>query len=142
MLKIVSALNGFSVRQSVTTLGIELQLQLKNIIFQKKFKKIFFFVSGKKWKKLCFGWNFLWVIFRVRQPMEDNQKIFFFQKKKLKNIFFCFLEKNHFLVKFFLWSSSVEDDLWKTTWLIISLPCTSLMLVLPKYNFYFYSSKL
>ena len=44
----------------------------------------------------------------------------------------------NFLVEFF----SVEDDLWKTTWQIILLPCTSLMLVLPQYNFYFYSSKL
>ena len=38
MLKIVSALNVSSVRQSVTTLGIELQLQLKNILI-----KIFFY---------------------------------------------------------------------------------------------------
>ena len=36
MLKIVSVLNGSSVRQSVTTLGIELQLQLKKILFFKK----------------------------------------------------------------------------------------------------------
>ena len=59
MLKIVSALNGSYVRQSVTTLGIELQLHLINIIFQKKniiFQQnksliiILFF-----WKKLFFG---------------------------------------------------------------------------------------
>ena len=38
MLKIVSALNGSSVRQSLTILGIELQLQLKEYYFstQKK----------------------------------------------------------------------------------------------------------
>ena len=38
MLKIVSALNGSSVRQSLTILGIELQLQLKKYYFstQKK----------------------------------------------------------------------------------------------------------
>ena len=44
MLKIVSALNGSSVRQSLTILGIELQLQLKKYYFstQKKFKYFFF----------------------------------------------------------------------------------------------------
>ena len=46
-----------------------------------------------------------------------------------------------FCLIFFL-SSSAEDDLWKTTWLLISLPCTSLILVLPQYNFCFHSSKL
>jgi len=50
MLKIVSSLNGFSVRQSVTAIGIELQLQLKNILFFKK--KNYF--SKKKIKKLEF----------------------------------------------------------------------------------------
>ena len=48
MLKTVSVLNGSSVRQSVTTLGIELQLQLKKILFKKK------------------------NIFRRRRPMEDD----------------------------------------------------------------------
>ena len=48
MLKIVSALNGSSVRQSLTILGIELQLQLKKYYFstEKKFKYFLFF-----WKK-------------------------------------------------------------------------------------------
>ena len=39
-------------------------------------------------------------------------------------------------------SSSAKDDLWKTPWQILSLHCTSLMILLPQYNFYFYSSKL
>ena len=47
-----------------------------------------------------------------------------------------------FLVKKIFWvvfrgRRPMEDDLAK-----ISLPCTSLMLVLPQYNFYFYSLKL
>ena len=72
MLKIVSALNGFSVRKSVTTLGIELQLQFKTIIFQQK---ILFF--NKKMKKILFVFwkkiNF-WLIFFGN--MEDDLKIF------------------------------------------------------------------
>ena len=91
MLKIVSAPNGFSVRQSVTTIGIELQLQLKAIIFQQKniifqqTKNIFCFLE-----KIIF-WLIFLVIFRKRQPMEDNLN-------------FC----NFFFI-------SAEDDLWKTT---------------------------
>ena len=131
MLKIVSALNGSSVHQSLTILGIELQLQLKKILFLKKIKK----------NKNIFGWFFL-VIFRVTKPMEDNLQNIFFFKKIEKKYYFFFGKKIIFWLKLFFWSSSVEDDLWKTTWLIIWLPCTFLMLVLAQYNFYFYSSKL
>ena len=141
MLKIVSALNGSSVCQSLNILGIELQLQLKNIIFQHKKKlNIFFF-----WKN-DFGLIFVGHIPRKTTYGRRPTKYFFLSKKLKKNIFFLFfgkkLKKYFFGWKFFFWSSSAEDDLWKTTWLIISLSCTSLMLVLAQYNFYFYSSKL
>jgi len=143
MLKIASALNGFSVRQSVTTLGIELQLQLNLFFFNKK---ILFF-NKKKWiffclffEKNCFLVDFFGIIFRVRQPMEDNL-IFFIIFQKTKKKFGKKWEKQIFGWNLF-WSSSAEDDLWKTTWLIISLPCTALMLVLPHCNFYFHLYKL
>ena len=145
MLKIVFALNGFSVRQSVTALGIELQLQLKIfyfskknfIIFHKKLKlkiKLFF---GKKW---FFGW-FFWSYFAKNNLRKTTYKISYFLKKYFFFVFWKKWKKYIFCLNFF-WSSSAEDDLWKTIWQIISLPCTSLMLVLPQYNFYFYSSKL
>ena len=81
MLKIVSYLNGFSVRQLVTALGKELQLQLnnlfffkKNLLFKKKIKKCF-------WEKMIF-WLIFLVIFRVRQPVEDNLKKYIFRGRR------------------------------------------------------------
>ena len=51
----------------------------------------------------------------------------FGRKKIVKNwkkifIFFGKNEKKYFLVEIIFWSSSAEDDLWKTTWQKISLP--------------------
>ena len=115
MLKIVSALNGSSVCQSLTILGIELQLQLKKYYFstQKKIKYFFVFLE-----KMIFGW-FLLAIFRVRQPMEDDLQNNFFSKNLKKNIFFCFLEKNkkniflveNFFLVIFRGRRPMEDDL-------------------------------
>ena len=64
MLKIVSALNGSSVRQSLTILGIELQLQLKKYYFatQKKNLNIFCF----------FGKNDFWLIFVGNIPRKTT----------------------------------------------------------------------
>ena len=74
---------------------------------------------------------------RSRQFWKKCQKL-----KEKKNIFWKKWRKIFVGWNFLFWSSSVEDDLWKMTWQIISLPSTSLILVLPQYNFYFYSSKL
>ena len=76
------------------------------------FFSIFFYYFSKKikknkivfWNKMIFGW-FFWVIFRVRQPMEDDLKKNIFQKNKKKYFFLFFgkIEKNWFLVEnFFL----------------------------------------
>ena len=117
MLKIVSALNGSSVCQSVTTLGIELQLQLKKILFKKNifFNKLFFKIFFVFLEKSIF-----WLIFVGHIPCKTTYgrrptKKLFFQKK---NIFFCFLEKmkkiifgwNFFLV-IFRGRPPMEDDM-------------------------------
>ena len=54
-----------------------------------------------------------------------RKNIYFFLNEK-KIFIFCFFKKNDFFVKKYFGSSSAEEDLWKTTWLKISLPCTSL----------------
>ena len=71
------------VSQLVMTLGIELQLQLKNNIFQKK--NIHFFCFLEKNDFLGHILSF------VRQPMEDDLKKYFSKKQK---IFFLFFGKN------------------------------------------------
>ena len=76
MLKIVSALNGSSVRQSLTILGIELQLQLKK----------YYFSTQKKLNIFCFfGKNDFWLIFVGHIPRKTTYgrrptKYFFLQK--------------------------------------------------------------
>ena len=68
MLKIAFALNGSSVSQSVTTLGIELLFQVKKILLflNKQIKKNIYFLFWKIRKKVIFGFNFLLVIFGER----------------------------------------------------------------------------
>ena len=86
MLKIVSSLNGFSVRQSVTALGIQLQLELKNILFFN----FFYYFSKKKFKNKIDFWkknDFLVDFFFGHIPCKTTygrrptKKIFF--KKKI-----------------------------------------------------------
>ena len=122
MLKIVSSLNGFSVRQSVVSDGPRYRaavavkkyifFQFFFIIFKKKMRKKMFFG-----KKRFFSW-FFWVLFHVRQRMEDDLQNIFFSKILKKNIFFVFLEKNkkyffgwNFFLVIFRGRRPMEDDL-------------------------------
>ena len=88
MLKIVSALNGSSVCQSLTILGIELQLQLKK----------YYFSTQKNLNIFCFfGKNDFWLIFVGHIPHKKTYgrrpKKNIFQKTTKTIFFFVFLEK-------------------------------------------------
>ena len=76
-------------RQSVTTLGIELQLQLKK----------YYFSTQKKIKYFCFfGKNDFWLIFVGHIPRKTTYgrqptKYFFFKKFEKKYFFLFFGKK-------------------------------------------------